>query len=133
MLEVARAVGLGPQPDPARHRRTQYRIVDGEEIWIRRSFLARYRFRAERVLDGRRAVQPRLQARAVDCQFQLMPSRAIQHERLRPVAESDIAADAVVKLPERDVVLRVVVAYGQPVAIGLHVEEDSRAAVAIAR
>ena len=36
------------------------------------------------------------------------------------------------KLPERNVILGVVVADGQPVTVGLYIEEDSRAAVGVA-
>lgn len=58
-----------------------------------------------------------------------MPLCPIEQEALRAIAPADGAADAVVELPERDVVLGVVVADGEPVAVGLDVEEDAGRAI----
>ena len=64
ILEVAGAVGLRPQPDSARHRRAQHRVVVREQIGIRRRVVpSRPGRAAERVLERQAAVEPRLEAR----------------------------------------------------------------------
>src|ERR1035437_4276213 len=134
VFERARAVGLRPQADLARHRWANYWIVRGKQIRIRRRAAAALaRLAAERVLEREIAVEPCLEAGSVDRHLQLVPLASIEHELFRTVAEFHVAPEAVVEFPERDVVLGVVVADGQPVAVGLDVEQNARAAVGVAR
>src|SRR5262245_29785916 len=72
VLEVTGAVGLGPQTDATLDRRTQDRVVLGEQIRIRRSAVAaRARRAAERVCERELAVEPRLEVGAVHRHLQL--------------------------------------------------------------
>src|ERR1019366_10080497 len=79
------------------------------------------------------SVQPRLEIRSVHGHLQLVPGVPVKRERLRPVAELHVAPNSVVEFPESDVVLRIVVANGEPVAVWLDVEKDSGPPVGIAR
>src|SRR5262244_1802155 len=97
---------------------------------MRRSPAAGLRLATQRVFERELPIEPCLEVCAVHAHLQLVPRGAIQHELF--AAELDVAADAVVELPESDVVLRIVVADREPIAVGLHVEENARAAVAIA-
>src|SRR5215210_4914234 len=133
VLEITRAVGLGPEPDLPGNRRTQHGVVGWKQIGIRwRAVPPRPGFAPERVFECEAAVDPRLEVRPVDRHLQLVPGTAIEHPL--PFAPAfDGATDAIVELPERDVVLSVVVADRQPVTIRLHVEENAGTPVGLAR
>ena len=47
ILEIAGAVGLRPEADPAGHRRAQHRIVGGDQVRVGRAFPARRRLGAD--------------------------------------------------------------------------------------
>src|SRR5262245_58934017 len=89
------------------------------------------RLAAERVLQGRLPIDEGLEVGARDGHLQLVPGTAIELPLSLRTA-CDRTADAVVEFPERNVLLRVVVADGEPVAVWLDVEDDARAPVRIA-
>src|SRR5262245_31998087 len=81
ILEVTRAVGLGPETDTTFDRRPQHRVVLGNEIRVgRRAVAAGAGLAPERVLHRQLAVEPRLEVGAVDGHLQLVPRAAIEHE-----------------------------------------------------
>src|SRR6185503_11658276 len=84
--------------------------------------------RAQRVVQDGLAVDGGGEGRAVHGQLQVVPHRRVERQ-LALVGALHETAQAVVELPEHDVVLGVVVADGQPVAVRLDVEDDAGAAV----
>src|SRR5262249_32213254 len=134
VFEVACTVGLRPQADFPRYWWLQYRIVCRKQIRIRRSAIAsRPRLAPKRVLQSESAIERRFEITALNRHPQLMPGVHVQHERLATVTELYRPANSIMKLPQCHIVFRVVVAHSQPVAVGFYIEEDSRAAVGIAR
>src|SRR5262249_17146035 len=134
ILEVARAVGLRPQANPARHWWLQHGIVCGDQVRIGWSTIALWsRLAAERVFQGDVAVKPGFEVGAVNRHLQLVPGVLIQHERLGAIAELHRTPDAIVEFPQRHVVFRIVVANGQPVSVSLHIEENAGTTVGLAR
>src|SRR5262249_48795255 len=118
VFEVARGIRLRPQPHLAGDGRTQNGVVLGEEIGIWGGAAAAWAgLTAERVLERELAVEEGLQIRAVDRELELVPVGACWRELVRAVAEAHVASDAVVELPERHVVLGVVIADSEPVAV----------------
>src|SRR3954447_19869326 len=133
ILEIAGAVGLGPEANAPLHGRTQHRVVLGKQIGVRRRAVAAGSGRtAQRVLERGRSVHPGADRGPVNRHLQLVVRRAIEHELVGAIAELPQPAQAVVKFPEADVVLGVVVADGEPVAVRLDVEEDPRRAIRLA-
>src|SRR6516225_7065470 len=108
ILEIARAVGLRPQAD-----------------------LARYRFR-QRVFECELAVDVGFEVGACDGHLQVMPLVAGEMPWLPSRAALDHFPNAVTEGPEGDVVFGVVVTSAEPIAVGLDVEQNARAAVEVA-
>src|SRR5262249_48346637 len=97
VLEVARAIGLGPKPDLAHDRRPQYRIVRRVQVRRRRALSSRRRLAAEYVLQSQRPVDPRFQVGAFDGQLHLMPRVSIEQEGFGAVAEFQVSPNAVME------------------------------------
>src|SRR5262249_40844459 len=126
VFEVTGAVGLRPQPHSAVDGRLDHGVVLREQIGVRRRPVSSRLGRgAEHVGEHLRAVERAGDVCAVDVEPQLVKLLSIAFclQEVAVARPDERTADAVVELPEDDVVLGVVVAEREPVAVLLDVEE----------
>src|SRR5262249_53614475 len=90
-----------------------------------------HRSSTQRVLEREVAVDPGFEVGARDGHLELVPAVALEHPPPFGTA-LDRSADAIVELPQDDVVLGVVITDGEPIAVWFDVEENARTAIQVA-
>src|SRR5262249_53600541 len=86
----------------------------------------------QRVFEGKLSIDEGFEVGARNRHLQLMPLISRQVPRLPSRTTPYHFPDAVPEGPQRNVVLGVVIARGEPVAIGLDIEQDAGAAIEVA-